>query len=209
MPHFSRRTFLTNAAACISLAATHHKCILSSAAAAENAQAFDARNAMRFSNLPDLTPYGLKDVTVVYASELWPKKARRSEPDLSFIRAETIPRVRRKATDLVVIDVEHWDLSGTSSDTIEDNIQRYVAILDTFQSHMPASRLGLYSMVPIRNYWTPVRGKAGDLASWRAENERLKPIADASDIIFPSLYTFYDDRDGWLTYAKANMDEAK
>lgn len=206
---FSRRTFLASAAASISFAAAHHKLITPSAGAAEQPQAFDARNAMRFPDLPDLTRYGLKDVTVVYANALWPKKAKRSEPDISFIRSETIPRVRQKATDLAVIDVEHWDLTGTSSDEIERSIRRYIDVLDTFRTHMPGIRHGLYSMVPIRNYWTPVRGKTEDLARWRAENERLKPIAAVVDVIFPSLYTFYDDRDGWLTYANANMAEAK
>ena len=191
------------------MAGAHHKAITPRAEATEQPQGFDARNAMRFANLPDLTRYGLKDVTVVYAAGLWPKKANRSEPDLSFIRSETIPRLRRKATDLVVIDVEHWDLTGASSDEIERSIRRYVDVLDTFQTHMPGVRHGLYSMVPIRNYWTPVRGKTEDLARWRSENERLKPIADVSDVIFPSLYTFYDDRDGWLTYANANIAEAK
>jgi len=206
---FSRRTFLASAAASFSLAAAHHNLITPIAGAAEQPQPFDARNAMRFANLPDLTRYGLKDVTVVYTSALWPKKAKRSDPDISFIRSETIPRVRQKATDLVVIDVEHWDLSGTSSDEVERNIDRYVAILDAFRTHMPGIRLGLYSTVPIRNYWTPVQGRSADLAVWRRENERLKPIADASDVLFPSLYTFYDDRDGWLTYANANMAEAR
>jgi|SRR5688572_19892171 hypothetical protein len=206
---FSRRTFFTGAAASLSLAAASCKLITPTAGAAEQPQAFDARNAMRFANLPDLTRYGLKDVTVVYANALWPKKVQRSEPDTSFIRSETIPRMRRKATDLVVIDVEHWDLTGTSPDAIERNIKRYVTILDTFRTHMPGVRIGLYSTVPIRNYWTPVKGKPAELATWRSENERLKPIADASDVIFPSLYTFYDDRDGWLTYAQANIAEAK
>lgn len=205
----SRRTFLASAAVSFALAAAHCRFITPIAGAAEQPHAFDARNAMRFANLPDLTRYGLKDVTVVYASELWPKKASRSEPDLSFIRSETIPRVRRKAKDLVVIDVEHWDLTGTSSGEIERSIRRYMDVLDTFRTHMPGIRHGLYSMVPIRNYWTPVRGNTEELARWRGENERLKPIAEVSDVIFPSLYTFYEDRDGWLTYANANIAEAK
>jgi hypothetical protein len=206
---FSRRTFFASAAASFAFTAAPSRLITSIAGAAEQPQAFDARNAMRFGNLPDLTPYGLKDVTVVYASALWPKNAKRSDPDVSFIRSETIPQLRRKATDLVVIDVEHWDLNGTSADAIERNIERYVTLLETFRAHMPGHRLGLYSTVPIRNYWTPVRGTTAELAAWRSENKRLQPIADQSDVMFPSLYTFYGDRDGWLTYAKANMAEAK
>jgi hypothetical protein len=209
MISFSRRTFFATAAAFISFAAAHHKLTTPVGRAAERPQAFDVRNAMRFADRPDLTSYGLKDVTVVYTNSLWPKEARRSEPDISFIRSETIPRMRRKATNLVVIDIEHWKLTRTSSDEIGRNIDRYVSVLDTFRASMPGVRLGMYGTVPIRNYWTPVRGKSADLEAWRSENARLKPIADASDIIFPSLYTFYDDHDGWLSYADANMTEAK
>jgi hypothetical protein len=117
--------------------------------------------------------------------------------------------VRQKATDLVVIDVEHWDLNRLPADAVQRNVERYVALLDAFRAQLPTARIGLYGMVPIRNYWTPVRGNAGELSAWRAENERLKPIAEAADVIFPSLYTFYEDRDGWVEYAKANIAEAK
>jgi hypothetical protein len=209
MISFSRRTFFATAAASLSLAAAHHKLTTPAGKAAAQPRAFDARNAMRFADRPDLTSYGLKDVTVVYTNSLWPKAARRFEPDLSFIRSETIPKMRRKATDLVVIDIEHWKLTGNSSDEIGRNIGRYVSVLDTFRAAMPGIRLGLYGTVPIRNYWTPVRGKPADLEAWRSENARLKPIADASDVIFPSLYTFYDNREGWRAYADANMAEAK
>jgi hypothetical protein len=209
MTHFSRRKFLCGATAALALAGAHHRYVTEAAEASEQSQAFDARSAMRFANLPDLAPYGLKDVTVVYASELWPKKAKRADPDLSFIRSEAIPRVRRKATDLVVIDVEHWDLNGISADAVQRNVDRYVAILEAFRTQLPTLRHGLYGMVPVRNYWTPVRGKSGDLAAWRSENKLLTPIANASDVIFPSLYTFYEDRDGWLEYAKANIVEAR
>ena len=193
----------------LSLAGAHHRYITSSARAIERPQAFDARTAMRFANLPDLAPYGLRDMTVVYTSELWPKNADRSDPDLSFIQSEAIPRIREKATDLIAIDVEHWDLNGISEHALQRNARRYTAILDTFRTHLPALRHGLYGMVPVRNYWTPVHGKSGEMSAWRAENEQLKPIADAADVVFPSLYTFYDDRDGWLTYAHANIAEAK
>jgi hypothetical protein len=209
MIHFSRRKFLAAATASVPLALAHHSYVTGAASASGQADTFDARNAMRFANLPDLRPHGLKDVTVVYASELWPKNSPRSEPDISYIQSRAIPRVRKKAADLVVIDVEHWDLAGTSSDRIDRNIRRYVTLLETFRANLPGIRHGLYSMIPVRNYWTPVKGKPAAMSDWRAENERLKPIAEASDIIFPSLYTFYDDRDGWLTYAKANMEEAK
>jgi hypothetical protein len=203
----SRRHFLWTAAAAIVTA--RHSDIIRPAHAVESARRFDARNAMRFHSLPDLSRLGLRDVRVVYTGELWPKGASKSEPDLKFIETTTIPRVRKGAPDLVVIDIEHWDLAGIALSELERNINRYVAVLDTVRRHLPMTRLGLYSMAPVRNYWTPVRGKPDDLSTWQRDNERLQPIADASDVIFPSLYTFYDDPAGWVTYATANMLEAK
>ena len=64
-------------------------------------------------------------------------------------------------------------------------------------------------MLPIRNYWAPVRGDSAAISDWQAENRRLQRLADAVDIIFPSLYTFYDDPAGWVTYAVANIKEAR
>ncbi|NJK52372.1 MAG: hypothetical protein HC936_05265 [Leptolyngbyaceae cyanobacterium SU_3_3] len=73
----------------------------------------------------------------------------------------------------------------------------------------PSLKLGIYSIPPIRNYWTPVRNLPGGRSSWRTANRFLKPIADASDFLTPSLYTFYEDIPGWVTYASANIEEAQ
>lgn len=205
----SRRQFLASTAASIFVVTATHGVVTPAARAVESARGFDARNAMRFIDLPDLSRFGLRPVTVAYTAELWPKKASKSEPDLNFISTTTIPKLRRRSPDLVVVDIEHWDLAGITPSELERNINRYVAVLDTFRQHLPKTRLGLYSMVPVRDYWTPVRGKPDDLSAWRRDNQRLQPIADAVDVIFPSLYTFYDDPAGWVTYATANMLEAK
>jgi hypothetical protein len=205
----SRRKFLASTAASICVVTAPHGIVIPSAHAAESARGFDARNAMRFTNLPDLSRFGLRHVTVAYTKQLWPKNARKSEPDLQFISTTTIPKLRSESPDLVVVDVEHWDLAGIPAAEIERNIDRYVSILDTFRQQLPQARLGLYSMVPVRNYWTPVDGNPAEMNAWRRDNQRLQPIADAVDVIFPSLYTFYEDQAGWVTYATANMQEAK
>jgi hypothetical protein len=69
--------------------------------------------------------------------------------------------------------------------------------------------VGYYGTVPTRNYWAPVKKDAGALATWRGDNNRLAPLAQAVDTVYPSLYTFYDDVPGWTTYALANIEEAR
>lgn len=207
-PLVSRRHFL-GGAGCTAVIAASPRVGIPSAPAAASVRDFDARSAMRFSALPDVAPYGLKDATVVYAGELWPKKANRSEPDLHYIAATAIPKLRRRAPDLLVLDVEHWDLAGIAPSEIKRNIDRYLSILTIFRQHIPRPQLGLYGVLPVRSYWAPVRANPIEVTAWRRENQALQPIADAVDIVFPSLYTFYEDQGDWITYAKANMQEAK
>jgi AcrR family transcriptional regulator len=66
-------------------------------------------------------------------------------------------------------------------------------------------------MVPLLSeYWRPINGlEHGGAAEWRADNRRLAPIAAAVDVNMPSLYAYYDDRDGWVRQAKALVCEAR
>ena len=66
--------------------------------------------------------------------------------------------------------------------------------------------------MPIRNYWGPVKARRGvyeKYNEWIDLNTGLHEIAEQVDIIFPSLYTFYDDREGWKIYAEEMLKEAK
>ncbi|MCY2954341.1 MAG: hypothetical protein NTU53_20615 [Planctomycetota bacterium] len=46
--------------------------------------------------------------------------------------------------------------------------------------------------------------------AWQQANDFLKPLADKVDVLFPSLYTFYDQThvNDWVRYAKGNIEEA-
>jgi len=84
-------------------------------------------------------------------------------------------------------------------------------VLDWMHEEKPKLRIGYYGVLPIRDYWVPNRyTKAdADYAAWQAGNRALRKLADHTDVIFPSLYTFYDDPKGWEKYAVANMEEAR
>jgi hypothetical protein len=63
--------------------------------------------------------------------------------------------------------------------------------------------------VPLRDNWSPVKNDPEMMKKWREANDYLKPLADSLDVICPSIYAFFPDRAEWVTYAKANIEEAK
>jgi hypothetical protein len=179
---------------------------------------FVARNATRYNNMPDLSSYGFKDIVVAYENSLWPAGADRSQPDTAFIANSYIPKIRNSKPDVVVIDIEapEWRFTATmTAAQVTANINKFKRVLDVFRHELPNTKLGLYLIMPERN-WLAVCGdpkkKASRTASWHERNLRLQPLADAVDIIFPSLYTFYEDAASvacWPTYAKKNIEEAR
>ena len=179
-------------------------------------KSFVARDATRFHENPNLAKYGLKNLEVVYEGSLWPAGASRDQPDLKYILKNYIPKARAKRLDVLVIDIETWPFTSTqTSAQITENIAKYKKVVNLFRRELPGVKLGLYGAVPQRN-WLAACGDpkkiASRTASWHQRNMALQPLADAVDIIVPSLYTFYEDPKSvacWPAYAKANIDEAK
>jgi hypothetical protein len=131
------------------------------------------------------------------------------------------------------------DLRFASDTQVETSMRTLAGVIDQAHDEAPV-RVGLYSLMPMRDYWSPVQFlKASDpnaipwwknqlakfttqYRAWQATNSRFNfmrdadgqtnnPIglADKVDLLFPSLYTFYDDAAGWDLYAKGNIDEAR
>ena len=177
---------------------------------------FKARDAMRQTNKPDLSAYGLRKIVVAYEDSLWPAGASRSQPDISYIAKSYIPKIKSSNPAVVIIDIEAWKLRTTSTSTeVSAFITKFKKVISVFRTYMPNTKLGVYLWVPERNWLAPCGDpakRASRTSSWHNRNLRLKPLADAVDIIVPSLYTFYGDSASiscWPTYAKANIAEAR
>jgi hypothetical protein len=186
------------------------------ASAPAGAADFVARDATRYPGNPNLAPYGLKDIVVAYESSLWPAGADRTYPDLNFIRNTYIPKVRKSNPDVLVIDIERWKFKATTTATEWNaNINKLKQVISVFRQEMPTVKLGYYLLMPERNWLAPCGDPtkaATRTTQWHDRNLRLKPLADAVDIIFPSLYTFYGDAKAmacWPKYAQANIAEAR
>lgn len=167
-----------------------------------------------FNGKPDLSKHGIGRCSLSYAHNLWPSSHRRDaydRPDIDYIRRKHIPeKFNEQRPDLHVIDIEHWptQLSKNGADAVSDTISRFKKVIGVFREAIPSIPLGIYSMIPVRNYWAPVVIKKDQLIAWERDNDFLAPLAAAVDVIFPSLYTFYDDPIGWQVYAKANLEQA-
>lgn len=79
-----------------------------------------------------------------------------------------------------------------------------------FKEAAPLLDVGYYGAPPLRDYWKSLSNPGSrEWASFAAANDQLNPLADAVDILFPSAYTFYTDRGGWVRYAYAQIAEAR
>lgn len=137
------------------------------------------------------------------------KNNDQSNPDREA--CQKTARAAAKEYSHFVINIEHWNvkLGDASEAEVRQNITKLVQVIEWMREAAPSLKYSIYSIPPIRDYWTPVRRHPAGLKSWRSLNQFLKPIADASDFITPSLYTFYDDVPGWVTYASGNIEEAQ
>ncbi len=168
--------------------------------------AFVVYDAMKSRFKPDLTQYGLQPIQVIYAGWLWEKGEARTEPNLDRIRQVSNaldPQIP------VCIDIEHWKVKG-DLDLVEDSLRKLKYVADSFKLLNPDAMIGYYGILPIRDYWRAI-GAKGNRAKqqWVQENLRIKALAASVDIVFPSLYTFYNKPDKWVRYAKENIKEAR
>ena len=70
--------------------------------------------------------------------------------------------------------------------------------------------IGYYGVIPQRDYWSFVDpNRSEELAELQLRNEKFAALAEHVDVLFPSLYTFYNQPENWKVYAKGMIAEAK
>lgn len=162
-----------------------------------------------YSGKPDLSTYGIQPVSVIYTSQFgkdWYKNADRM-PDKDVV--QRIGREAQMKNTPVVIDIEHWPLHGAFNQ-VRSGLSKYMTVLQWFKEAAPLVEVGYYGAPPLRDYWKSLSSPGSrEWAAFAGANDSLNPLANAVDILFPSAYTFYADRGGWVRYAYAQISEAK
>jgi hypothetical protein len=168
---------------------------------------FQLYDWLLFKNRPDLKPYGLKPIHLV-GGALWAKgkdlNSKQVEDHICSVASDA-----QKKKLITVLDVEHWPFQGSDA-VMKDTQRKLIKLLGMFRKCAPSLKIGYYGIPPIREYWRAIKGeKDPAYRKWQADNNKYQELANQVDILFPSLYTFYDDRKGWVEYAEANLKEAR
>jgi hypothetical protein len=190
---------------------------------------FPIFDALLYRGKPNLVKsFGLNKIQMVYADSIWPKGTEKMpvEPNETIVRK----MARSLSSDYpVCIDIEHWKLTGDEA-VVAENIRKYRQIIVWMREENPALKIGYYGILPVPEYWRVLRYKEAlkrqstqDSDSekvafvkleagykiWQAENTRLQELSKCLDVIFPSLYTFYDNQNSWKEHAIAIIEEAR
>lgn len=170
-------------------------------------------DATLYADKPDLSAYGIQRMTINYTGEMggqfgsnWWKQIERL-PDKETV--QQLARLAQTKAKRVVLDIEHWPLDGDSTQ-VQKSLSKYMTVLQWFKEAAPGVAVGYYGTPPIRDYWKSLSSPTSkEGRAFAGDNDRLKPLAAAVDILLPSLYTFYTDRGGWVRYAYTQIAEAR
>lgn len=179
-----------------------------SAQAAQKSHSFRLFDAMLFSGGPDFSKYGFDRLRVVDDHELYKPGANEDEPPV-MAEIQKIVAGGTGPGGIIVVDIENWPMTGAAP-AVAASRRKYIETLDRFHKVAPKMKVGLYSVLPERDYWRAI-GAMGNAAhaEWVGDNAAAAPISSHVDALFPSLYTFYPMKAEWVEYARANLREAR
>ena len=162
---------------------------------------------MSHSNQPPLHQFGITELKMWYESSV----TSNGNPDKAKLQAAA-----RQSHGFAVLDIESWADHDNSEGrgywrVDDDGLEKYIQALSWYREAMPTGHgVALYSILPVRNYHDAI--DAPDAASfkrWQRWNDEVKPLVPYVDVLLPSCYTFYEDRDEWALYAWRQVQEAK
>lgn len=166
-------------------------------------EAIESKNAP-----PSLEQFGLRHLHVVN-----PRKDITFEGDdwANMVTRQSIEKVALSIgeDEMVCIDIESWPTCNKCSKRTR-SLQRYIEVLDWFREVNSVPKLGFWGRPPKHEYFGAIQpSNSVRYRDWQQHNDFYKPLGSEVDVIFPSLYARYDDVDGWVRHAVANLQEAR
>src|SRR5262245_596248 len=152
-----------------------------------------------YKQKPDFRQYGIASILMIYEYRFWPNgDITTALPDQRIARA--LATEAGSSIAPVVIDIERWPVRGSPS-LVQSSVTKYRTILQWFHEVAPDLRLGYYGTIPVPDYWRANQAATSpEFKAWQQDNDQLELITNDANVLFPSLYTFYADRQGWVTY---------
>jgi hypothetical protein len=110
---------------------------------------------------------------------------------------------------LVYLDYELWPTYQAPPAEVSKNIEMLSKVVDIAREAAPHAKFGYYGLLPCREYWGVVNNDPAKFKAWEACNAQLDQLAKRVDVIFPSVYTFYNDQNAWDKFATAQLQAAR
>jgi hypothetical protein len=168
---------------------------------------FKVFNALAYAGQPDMGAYGMRPIHLADRG-IWREGAsRQSPPDQQLVQryVDSLPRDGAP----IVLDFEDFTLSKGSGEA-ETAVRGLGRLFGAFKQAAPDRPIGFYGYIPNRDYWRAIQPTASkEYRAWQQENDRAASLAKRVDVLFPSIYTFYPDEEGWIAYATAQICEAR
>jgi Hyaluronidase len=165
-------------------------------------------DSMYYTGKSGVSSLGMISLQSLNAPNFWPDRKRMQE----LPRRSDVELWIRKLPNrnlLLAIDLEHWPVRGTRQE-MELIAARYITLITWVRESGYKGPIGFYGLPPLRDYWRAIKDpESAEYKRWQVENDAYQSLANAVDVMLPSLYTFYDDIAGWETYAVANLREAR
>ncbi len=107
------------------------------------------------------------------------------------------------------LDIENWPVVRVPEAEVQANVGKLVQVAQIARRTAPERDFGFYGLLPHAVYWEVLLNDQAALADWRRSNELSRPMADHVDFVLPSIYTFYEDREGWKRAALVTLEAAR
>jgi hypothetical protein len=167
--------------------------------------AFIVFDSLSQNGKPDLTKLGM--VAFPNSGHIWRPGVSRDNVDPRGVVSITTWLGTLGHT--YYLDVEHWPLYGVPPDVLQANVQKLIHVAKIARDTTPKHPFGFYGLLPQRTYWPFVTKNQSEIDAWHEANRLSEPLAKHVDFVLPSLYTSYQDREGWKLAAREIMLEAR
>lgn len=162
---------------------------------------------LNYAGRPDLRRYGMEPVTIVDRGIWAPGIPRTGRPDPALVR-QRLAAIPDNGTP-VILDFEDAGTVGNDR-AAAAALGRLDRFITAFRAADPDRAFGFYTTLPTIDYWRAIEGpRSARYREWQRQNDRLRSLEPKVDALFPSAYTFYEDMDGWVAYATAQICEAR
>jgi hypothetical protein len=175
-------------------------------AVAADTAPFMVFNGLLYKNQPDVSSLGM-----IRIGGINPPASVNSHPsdavDEAKVRAAL--QVAIGGPREVYLDYEMWPTLHVPAAEVSANIQKLKRVAQLAHDVAPLVKFGYYNVLPCWDYWGIVSNDQAKIKEWQECNVRMDEVAQYIDIVMPSLYTYYNNPQGWDIQAAALLKAAR